>query len=582
MKVDYCFVIVNYKVPQDSLDFIDSVNETLDKKNYLICIVDNDGSFSKYKNIYKNVWYIKSKTNVDYLSGLGLGYNFIKKKFPKIKVKYFFLSNADIKLTPSFKKNIDSINPKIYDCIAPNIINLNTKLGDPYQNPYLLKKPTEIYLKFMKIIYSNYLFFVIYEWLSIQKSKITKRTQKKDNQQKKIYSPYGSFIGFSTKFISKFNFDHKCEGGGIELIFSYELNNKKIDCYYFPNLSVFHKNKSSYSFLKKRDIFIKVKNTYEYIYNLFLNENYIIFVKREGDSGGIYFENNLFKKIKEKYKHKASHILINKNKIIKILNLIILNLKLLLKSNKFIFFPMGCFFFLNKKNYNIVIFHHKDELKMKLNLIISFLYFQILFMNIKKINKIICVSKYWKKQLINHGIPENKILILYNEPVIYKPRINNLKFLKNSKFVYLGIYEKFNFNNFHLISKFYKEKKMKLIFSSININKKLDDETFILKLDKNEYNWILKNAYEIYLDTNINEGWSRVAHESALLNQYVYTNKIGGLSELHKIANFNSLNAIYSKRKKTVNRIRLTKYIEQNNLRSFNNLFKTLDMNNEI
>ena len=37
----------------------------------------------------------------------------------------------------------------------------------------------------MKIIYSNYLFFVIYEWLSIQKSKITKRTQKKDNQQKK-------------------------------------------------------------------------------------------------------------------------------------------------------------------------------------------------------------------------------------------------------------------------------------------------------------------------------------------------------------------------------------------------------------
>ena len=78
MKVDYCFVIVNYKVPQDSLDFIDSVNETLDKKNYLICIVDNDGSFSKYKNIYKNVWYIKSKTNVDYLSGLGLGYNFIK------------------------------------------------------------------------------------------------------------------------------------------------------------------------------------------------------------------------------------------------------------------------------------------------------------------------------------------------------------------------------------------------------------------------------------------------------------------------------------------------------------------------
>ena len=89
------------------------------------------------------------------------------------------MSNADIKLTPSFKKNIDSINPKIYDCIAPNIINLNTKLGDPYQNPYLLKKPTEIYLKFMKIIYSNYLFFVIYEWLSIQKSKITKRTQKR-------------------------------------------------------------------------------------------------------------------------------------------------------------------------------------------------------------------------------------------------------------------------------------------------------------------------------------------------------------------------------------------------------------------
>ena len=71
LKVDYCFVIVNYKVPQDSLDFIDSVNETLDKKNYLICIVDNDGSFSKYKNIY-NVWYIKSKTNVDYLSGLTL------------------------------------------------------------------------------------------------------------------------------------------------------------------------------------------------------------------------------------------------------------------------------------------------------------------------------------------------------------------------------------------------------------------------------------------------------------------------------------------------------------------------------
>ena len=83
--------------------------------------------------------------------------------------------------------------------------------------------------------------FVIYEWLSIQKSKITKRTQK-DNQQKNILSLW-IICGFSTKFISF----ALIISGGIELIFSYELNNKKIDCYYFPNLSVFY-NKSSYSF----------------------------------------------------------------------------------------------------------------------------------------------------------------------------------------------------------------------------------------------------------------------------------------------------------------------------------------------
>ena len=55
-KLNYCFIIVNYKVPKDTITFINFIFEIKDN-NSIICVVDNDGSFLNYKNDYKNLLY---------------------------------------------------------------------------------------------------------------------------------------------------------------------------------------------------------------------------------------------------------------------------------------------------------------------------------------------------------------------------------------------------------------------------------------------------------------------------------------------------------------------------------------------
>lgn len=547
-KLDYCFIIVNYKIPEDTIAFIKSIFEIKDN-NSLICVVDNDGSFFNYKNDYKNLFYIRTKENIDYLGGLKFGYEFIKKK--RLNFDYYFFCNADLILQKNFFKTLSIVKKKKYECIAPFIINVNRTEGKKFQNPHLVYKPKLLYFIFMKIIYSNFLFYTIYNYLSKVKNKFINLNNHKINSFKKeykIYSPYGSILGLDEKVISKINLDHKITSGGLELIISHELEKNNFNAYFVPTLKVLHKNKSSFSLMKKIYAFKRIKRSYNYIYEIFTNnKNY--YLVRSGESGGIKYEIELLKNLKINCKNIfIKNLNLSTKKTQKFKEIIKYNLFALFLKKSNIFYPMGTFLFLKKTNNNYVIFHHKDNLNYNLYNIISHIYFLILILNKKKIKKIICVSRFWYNFLLNYGFKKEKLIIIYNTIDFNNSKISTNKefysknnILNKRPFIYFGIFEKTNSLFINRMKEKYGNKFI-FVFSSLKYKNYYKDNIYINYFENSDYYWILKNAHQILIYSKISEGWNRTAHESIYFNKNTYINKTGGMNELSQISKINTIN----------------------------------------
>lgn len=194
----------------------------------------------------------------------------------------------------------------------------------------------------------------------------------------------------------------------------------------------------------------------------------------------------------------------------------------------------GCFFMRQEKK-NIVIFHHYDPHPN--NKLIGFyqkFLYKNLMRNLRKIDKIVVVSRYWQEYFEQLGFTTTKII--YNPFEIEKygqytiSEIDAFKQrykLDNKPIVYIGnaqaikgtdqVYERLKSLDIHLVT------------SGIS---QIELPCMNLKLSFEEYLMLLQASSVVVLMSQIKEGWNRVAHEAILCGTPVIGSGSGGMQEL--------------------------------------------------
>jgi len=192
-------------------------------------------------------------------------------------------------------------------------------------------------------------------------------------------------------------------------------------------------------------------------------------------------------------------------------------------------------FFMNKRQKNIVIFHHYHPAPTNF-LVNAFqrLAHRNLLKNLEKIDTLVVVSQYWKEYFSNIGFSRTKII--YNPFDIEKYLEHDSQQIKlfkekyaldNKPIVYIGnpqkskgtdnTYEALKGLDIHLVTSGGGE----LTLPILNLN-----------LDFKEYILLLQASSLSVLMSQIDEGWNRVAHESILCQTPVIGSGRGGMGEL--------------------------------------------------
>ena len=228
----------------------------------------------------------------------------------------------------------------------------------------------------------------------------------------------------------------------------------------------------------------------------------------------------------------------------------------------------------NKQKKNIAIVHHIDEAKAS-----SFfgkIFINQTLRNLKKVDKVVVVSKYWEDYLLKRKI--KNIEVVYNSFDVKnydfnKEEINNFKERKNLPFnkpiIYLGqnssgkgverIMDYINFNKYHLIV--------------TGKNKYPSKYVNTMYFENNEFPLFLACCDVVLTMSTMTEGWNRTAHEAILAGTPVIGSGSGGMSELLEMTNqtiLYDLNSLDSELEKNLHKDKKELIESKNHLSKFN------------
>jgi GT2 family glycosyltransferase len=209
---------INYYSDDSACRFVNSFKDYLNEDVECV-LIDNtvrDSSnnfFSKIKKISPLVQTIKPECNLGYFGGAQYGFEYYQKKNNEYP-DWIIVSNVDLVFSdPNFFKLLLKINnfPDL-GVIAPRIFSKLSKID---LNTKIVNRPSKLYMKFIKVILSNYYAFTIYTFFSYIKKKIMSykealtlgsnkiQIQGKNSDFLKIYAPHGSCIVFHKRFFQK-------------------------------------------------------------------------------------------------------------------------------------------------------------------------------------------------------------------------------------------------------------------------------------------------------------------------------------------------------------------------------------------
>lgn len=188
-----------------------------------------------------------------------------------------------------------------------------------------------------------------------------------------------------------------------------------------------------------------------------------------------------------------------------------------------------------RKGTDIAMIHHIDEGLRQKSLKHKWFYNRLI-KRLKKLERVVTVSKYWKNYLEKEGC-EN-VVIIYNSFDLSKYYFStndiadfrhSLGFEKNKPLIYIG-----NASNRKGVQEAYealKDLPYQLVMTgSRNVSKHLDVK--FLSLPSREYRMLISSCDVVLAMSQMSEGWNRIAHEAMLCKVPVIGSGSGGMKEL--------------------------------------------------
>lgn len=216
------------------------------------------------------------------------------------------------------------------------------------------------------------------------------------------------------------------------------------------------------------------------------------------------------------------------------------NLKNIGKSQKsvdLIIRSMNHAFFVNKPPKQLVIAYHYDtHFSSPLVRAHHYLSLKSLVGNMKQIDKLVVISKFWADYFIKLGFSPKQIELIYCGFVMEDYQVSdeevfnfkNKYKIGEQKIIYLGnaLRKKGAYEAYLAI----KDSPFQLYTSGSNSDLHLPVRN--LNLNFREYLCLLKIASVVITNSKFKEGWNRVAHEAMLMGTPVIGSGQGGMREL--------------------------------------------------
>lgn len=245
------FIAVNYNSQEETDNYIRSVlSLTKHDISIIIVVVDNSGNYILDDNYNHRIRVIRPG-NVGYFAGLNVGIKFLQNA--GLNLNAAVVGNNDLEFESDFLTNLINCLGNHF-VIAPRITNL-----DGYeQNPHVIIDLSKWRLRYLKIVYSHYWFWLVIPRLMhyLLPRHLLRKDETQFSRPQFIQQGHGSCLVLTERYLKDFEYlPEETFMYGEEFFISNQLSKKGKRIYYEPALRVVHKEHSSISKGSRRSLF---------------------------------------------------------------------------------------------------------------------------------------------------------------------------------------------------------------------------------------------------------------------------------------------------------------------------------------
>lgn len=269
-------ICINYNQERETELFTRSLQKLNHFENVDLCIVDNS-ALPNQNSVFSNMSFgdqqqqvsvINPKANLGYFGAAQKAYLELGQKN---KYDWIIISNTDLQIVgyDFYDKLLNYPLTEEIGAIAPEIIS---EISQKDSNPFLVTRPSRLKMKFLDLVFSNYLTCQAYQILAYYKEFFKRlASQKKpltdksnidsklhdnlhlnlnvnvnSNTTKMIYAAHGAFMIFSKNYFAKgLDFTHPaflyCE----EITVAEKMRQTQLKTIYDPSFKIIHKEHGS-------------------------------------------------------------------------------------------------------------------------------------------------------------------------------------------------------------------------------------------------------------------------------------------------------------------------------------------------
>jgi GT2 family glycosyltransferase len=206
MSVQALLITVNYKGEQSTIELLASLSRLNEFSSLAVIVVDNGSGEENLSQLkaaiasLPNVQLLASATNRGYFGAAKFAYDHYLGQGHELP-NWTIVCNHDVVIEdPEFLLKLNAEDCQTVGVLAPRVRVADTGAD---QNPFMRLRPGWIRLASLRLVYSNYPFALLWDWLSYKKralQRIHSLPSKRILTRENIYAAHGSCFIFSKQF----------------------------------------------------------------------------------------------------------------------------------------------------------------------------------------------------------------------------------------------------------------------------------------------------------------------------------------------------------------------------------------------